>query len=98
MEYVVGKSFLRNGERYRPGDKPPGDLDKVTQDHYLRYGMLSAGKPSQTKPAGSGRSTRQPKDKPDETKPAGPAESKDGGAVELSTHGEAGQPTAPSME
>ena len=40
MDLKVGKTFERLGQRYRPGDAAPPDLDKPTVQHYLRHGML----------------------------------------------------------
>lgn len=36
----VLKTFIRDGQRYRPGDEPPTGLDKVAIAHYQRHGML----------------------------------------------------------
>ncbi|WP_156362895.1 hypothetical protein [Xylophilus sp. Leaf220] len=39
----VAKTFVRLGHRYKPGDDVPADLDKETQTHYLRLGMIAEG-------------------------------------------------------
>lgn len=66
----AAKTFERNGQRYRPGDPLPDDLDAVTRAHYLRYGMIrerGTPAPSEHKPAGPARSPRTPKPKQAET-------------------------------
>lgn len=58
-DLIVTKPFLRGSKRYRRGEAAPTDLDKVTQDEYLRLGLLGKNSltaatlaPSTTKPAG----------------------------------------------
>lgn len=63
-DLIVSKPFLRGSKRYRRGEPAPTDLDKVTQDDYLRLGLLgkrpstaAALAPSTTKPAGPTQTT-----------------------------------------
>lgn len=58
-DLIVSKPFLRGSKRYRRGEPAPTDLDKVTQDEYLRLGLVGKNRitaaalaPSTTKPAG----------------------------------------------
>lgn len=80
-DLIVSKPFLRGSKRYRRGEPAPADLDKVTQDEYLRLGLLGQKRltaeslaPSTTKPAGptqtTGPSTSRKREsaKPKETK------------------------------
>ena len=64
----VKKTFIAGSKRYSPGDAAP-EMDKPTQEHYLRYGMIGpkaeAKKPEQKKEA-----------KPAENKAAKPQETK----------------------
>lgn len=67
----VLKKFDRNGQRYKPGDPAPSDLDAATLAHYKRHGMVGtppgeAAAPAPTKapsasPAGSGGKARAPR-------------------------------------
>ena len=63
-DLIVSKPFLRGSKRYRRGEPAPTDLDKVTQDEYLRLGLLgkkritaAALAPSTTKPTGPTQTT-----------------------------------------
>ncbi len=63
-DLIVTKPFLRGSKRYRRGEAAPTDLDKVTQDDYLRLGLLgrkritsAALAPSNTNPAGPAQTT-----------------------------------------
>lgn len=53
MDYIVAKTFARDGKFYRAGDAPPPDLDQATTLHYLRHGMLALpkAKPARTRRA-----------------------------------------------
>lgn len=110
-DLIVSKPFLRGSKRYRRGEPAPTDLDKVTQDEYMRLGLLgrnrlttAASAPSNTKPAGPTQTTapssgrKRESAKPKDVKATTAANAPGTGAASTASAGAASDACVPASQ